>query len=123
MLRTTVKWLLFFVGVVSLAIGLIGIVTPVVPGAPFLIIALYAFGRSSPRLYKWILGLPHLGIHLTCWQEEGSISTKAKISAVAFIWLYFIAAIILLGSTTVLVTLFIVFTLLTVYIITRPAPK
>ncbi len=45
--------LFMILGFLALAIGIIGIVIPVLPGMPFLLIAAFCFTRSSKRIEKW----------------------------------------------------------------------
>ncbi len=74
-------WLL--VGVTATACGVAGIVLPLVPTTPFLLLAAYAFARSSPRLHAWLLNHPRLGPPIRDWRDHGAISARAKSLAVA----------------------------------------
>lgn len=65
-------------GLVALGLGLIGIVTPILPTVPFLILAAFCFSRSSERLHDWILRHPRLGPPVLAWRERGAISLFAK---------------------------------------------
>lgn len=71
------------VGGVMLLLGLIGIVTPLLPTVPFLILAAWCFGKSSPRLEAWMLNHPRFGQSLRRWREQGAIPRRAKWMAVA----------------------------------------
>lgn len=76
----------FFVGGwLSLALGAIGAVLPLLPTVPFVILAAYCFARSSPRLEARLLEHPLFARHIVAWRERGAITRKAKIAAsVAF---------------------------------------
>ncbi len=50
-MRFRVFWLL--VGLAATACGMAGVILPLVPATPFLLVAAYAFARSSPRLQVW----------------------------------------------------------------------
>jgi uncharacterized protein len=65
-------------GLVFLALGLLGVVLPVLPTTPFLLVAAAAFARSSPRLHQWLLAHPLFGPPIRNWQEKGAISKGAK---------------------------------------------
>lgn len=76
----------FFVG-----LGAIGIFLPVLPTTPFLLISLWAFSTSSPRLHKWLYTHPRFGPWLVAWSRYHVIPLKAKILAVTMMlgsWLY-----------------------------------
>ncbi|GAA6209716.1 YbaN family protein [Cognatishimia sp. WU-CL00825] len=69
-------WLLL--GLIALAFGLIGVVLPLLPTVPFLLLAAFFFARSSERLHNWMLQHPQLGPPIIEWQERGAINPKAK---------------------------------------------
>ncbi len=74
-------WLIF--GWVSVALGAIGALLPVFPTVPFLLLAAWAFSRSSPELRAKILSHPRYGEAVRKWQDHGAISRLAKIWAVS----------------------------------------
>ena len=80
------------VGWVFVALGLAGAFLPVLPTTPFLLIALWAFTKSSPAAAAWLRAHPTLGPYITDWQDSGIIPMRAKIIALAmmsasFAWL------------------------------------
>ena len=70
-------------GVTATGLGLVGAVLPLLPTTVFLILAAFAFARSSPRLHAWIIGHPRFGPAIVNWQTHGSISRNAKIAALS----------------------------------------
>ncbi len=68
-------------GFASLLLGLIGMFLPLLPTVPFVILAAFAFARSSPRLEKRLLDHAHFGPHIRRWRERGAISRKGKRAA------------------------------------------
>jgi uncharacterized membrane protein YbaN (DUF454 family) len=77
----TKRLLWLTVGLIALACGIAGVVLPLVPTTPFLLVAAFAFARSSPTLHDWLITHPHLGSSLRHWNEHGAISSRAKVSA------------------------------------------
>ena len=73
----------FSLGWVMVALGVIGLILPLMPGAVFLIIAAWCFARSSPRLETWLLEHPRFGKSLRDWRASGAIPRSAKIMACA----------------------------------------
>lgn len=104
-------WLVL--GGMALALGVIGIVTPVLPTVPFVILAAFCFSRSSQRLHDWIITHPRLGPPVIAWRESGAISRFAKrISAASMLaafllsfglglagWILAIQAVAMLAAT------------------------
>ena len=73
----------FCLGWVMVALGVIGLVMPLMPGAVFLIVAAWCFARSSPRFEAWLLDHPTLGKPLRDWRAAGAIPRPAKAMACA----------------------------------------
>jgi uncharacterized protein len=69
-------------GFLFLGVGLLGVVLPVLPTTPFLLISAACFAESSPRLHGWLLRHPVFGPPIRNWQENGAISLGAKRLAV-----------------------------------------
>ena len=79
-------------GGLFLGLGLLGVVLPVLPTTPFLLLAAGCFARSSPRLHGWLVGHPIFGPPIRNWEANGAISRKAKRLAVGSM-----AAVVLLS--------------------------
>jgi uncharacterized membrane protein YbaN (DUF454 family) len=67
----------------SLLLGAIGVVLPLLPTVPFVILAAFCFARSSPALERRLLDHPTFGQHILRWREKGAISRKGKKAALA----------------------------------------
>ena len=78
-----VQWGLMTFGVAMVALGLIGIIVPGLPTTVFLIVAVWAFSRSSVRFHQWLTDHPVLGPPLRDWYQHRIIPTKAEIMAVS----------------------------------------
>src|SRR5690606_33186415 len=68
-------------GCLMLLLGIIGAFLPLMPTTIFLILAAWCFGRSSPRLERWLLDHPRFGPVLRDWREHGAIPRRAKWAA------------------------------------------
>ena len=78
-----------FLGILSLALGFVGIFLPVLPTTPFVLLAAYCFSKGSPRLHAWILASPLFGPMIADWEDGGVIRLRAKILATSLILLSF----------------------------------
>lgn len=81
------RGLLLAVGLLSTALGVVGIFVPLLPTVPFLLLAAACFARSSERIHRWLLGHARLGPLLAGFLDDQGIPRKAKLRAIALIWL------------------------------------
>jgi uncharacterized membrane protein YbaN (DUF454 family) len=71
---------LLYLGLGWLCVGLgaMGIILPVLPTTPFLLVALWAFSRSSEALAERLRNHATFGALIRGWQDHGAIPVKAK---------------------------------------------
>ena len=82
-----VRALFFVAGTVSLALGTIGIVLPILPTTPLLLLALACYCRSSKRMTKWVLTNKYFGSYIRRYKEGKGIPIKTKIATIATLWI------------------------------------
>ena len=116
---------LFFVGgILLVGIGVVGYLTPGIPGTIFLILAAGCFTRSSPRLETWLVTHPRLGPSVVAWREYGAIPRKIKYIAIGSMTVSFV--IVLLVHLPLVWTIVVAVVLLAsaLFVGTRPeGPK
>lgn len=81
MIRTLRKPLLLGTGWACVGLGAVGIVMPIFPTTPFLLVAVWAFSKSSPEMADRIRNHPVAGRFVRDWQDEGVIPVPAKLIA------------------------------------------
>lgn len=74
------------IGVVSLFLGVIGIVIPLLPTTPFLLLSAASFTRGSEKMYQWLMEHPWFGKYICDFQENKSIPLSTKIASVSLLW-------------------------------------
>ncbi|QLB21639.1 hypothetical protein A6B43_04630 [Vespertiliibacter pulmonis] len=77
---------LFYIllGFSAIVLGIIGIALPGLPTTPFLLLALYCFGKSSERLKNWFIGTKIYDKYLKEYDRNRAMTLKQKISILAF---------------------------------------
>lgn len=76
------RWGYCGLGLVSTSLGIVGAFLPVMPTTCFMLLAIWAFSKSSPRLHRWLWEHKTLGASLRRWQDHRCIPASAKLAAV-----------------------------------------
>lgn len=109
-------------GLLFLALGLLGIAVPLLPTTPFLLLSAFCFARGSERLHRWLTGDPRLGPPLEQWRRHRAISRPVKRNAMIAI-VALPPAAFLLGAPLYVVGLqCVVLAFPAAFMLTRPLP-
>jgi uncharacterized membrane protein YbaN (DUF454 family) len=84
-----VRLALVLVGSASTALAVAGAILPGLPTTPFVLLALWAFARSSQALHDWLLRIPLLRsalIEARRFETDGSVRASVKVTALLFAW-------------------------------------
>jgi hypothetical protein len=73
------RFFLLSLGWLCVGLAFIGIFVPGIPTTPFLIVALWAFAKSSQRFHTWLLNHKRFGLILKNWESHKVVPKKAKI--------------------------------------------
>lgn len=79
--------LLIISGTLCVALGLMGMVLPVLPTTPFLLLAAICYARSSKRFYDWLLTNRWFGEYIRNYREGKGIPLKQKFFSILLLWL------------------------------------
>lgn len=111
-------WLAF--GLLCVGLAFLGVVTPILPTVPFLLLAAYAFARSSPRLAAWLEEHATFGPMIQDWRDRGAIDRKTKRVSVAVMGATFLLSLVLGVETYVLLIQAVVLGGAATFVLTRP---
>jgi uncharacterized membrane protein YbaN (DUF454 family) len=114
-----VVWLIF--GLIVLGLGCLGVVLPLLPTVPFILLAAFCFAKSSNRLHNWLLTHRLFGKMIQDWRQSGAISTSAKKMATLSIALVFAISVITGVKPLILTIQAAVLSCVLLFIWTRPA--
>ncbi len=73
------KVLFVILGCVGLALGAVGVVLPLLPAFPFLLLAAFCFAKSSERLHSWFTGTKLYKNNLESYVKGKGMTWKTKI--------------------------------------------
>jgi len=115
-----VRALWMTLGLLSTACGIAGVVLPLVPTTPFLLLAAFAFARSSPRLHAWLVTHPRLGPPINDWRAHGAIRRRAKIASIAVMVAMVAISVVASVNSSVIMIQAVVLCAVATFILTRP---
>lgn len=78
-IKSPIKLLWLMIGIVSMVLGAIGVVLPVLPTTPFLLLASFCFAKGSDRFHKWFMGTKLYKEHLESFVTSRSMTLKTKL--------------------------------------------
>ena len=79
----------FLLGWCFFGLGAVGTVVPGLPTTPFMLLALWAFSKSSQRFHDWLYAHRLFGPPLRQWRDHRVIPARAKLLALATMLLSF----------------------------------
>ncbi len=78
----------FFIlaGTIFLALGVVGIVLPILPTTPFLLLAAACYYKGSERMHRWMLNNRWFGGYIRNYKEGRGMSLRAKVFTLSLLW-------------------------------------
>ncbi|MGM7703248.1 YbaN family protein [Pseudalkalibacillus sp. Hm43] len=93
-----IKVVLLIIGTISLFLGIVGIVLPLVPTTPFLLLTAACYVRSSERMYKWLMTNKWFGSYIQNYKAGNGITVKAKMMMLIMIWFSMLYSAVFIAS-------------------------
>ena len=119
--KKVVRALFFIAGTITLALGAIGIVLPVLPTTPFLLVSLTCYLRSSEKMTHWMLTNKYFGKYIKNYQEGKGIPLKTKLFAILLLWITIVySAFFIVPIWIVQIILFAVAATVTLHLVRLP---
>lgn len=116
--RPTVKHIvLVTIGGLSLVLGGIGIILPVLPTTPFVLLAAGCFSASNKRLARRLEESRLFGSYLRHWRTNEGVPVKTKVRAIIWLWLGLGISAAIVRTTTVIIILGVIGTIVTLHLI------
>lgn len=81
------RFLLILIGTISLGLGIIGIILPLLPTTPFLLLTAACYAKSSKRFYNWLMNNKYFGNYIKNYHEGRGIPLKVKVFTISLLWI------------------------------------
>ena len=114
---------LTFLGCLALVLGGIGILLPLLPTTPFVLLAAGCFSASSPRLYRRLEQSRLFGEYLRNYRDKTGISRGARFRALFFLWLTIGISLFFLRPLHLRIVLGAVCLCVTIHLLTIPKQR
>lgn len=119
-----IRYALISLGWLSFVLGMIGLLLPVVPTSPFLILSATCFLRSSPKFYYWLTEHPWFGRYIRDYLEGRGIPRRTKLLILAVLWTTILSsALVIVKIRWVSLTMITIAAMVSIYIIRQPEPS
>ncbi len=85
--KSLIKYVLIIIGSISLTLGIVGVVIPILPTTPFLLLASFCYVRSSNRLYNWLINHKVFGAYIYNYMTYKAVKRSTKAGALILLWI------------------------------------
>ncbi|MFN2442967.1 MAG: YbaN family protein [Thermoanaerobaculia bacterium] len=86
-MNRVVRALYVVLGLLCVGLGVLGMVLPLVPTTPLLLLAAFFFARSSDRFYGWLLANRWFGRTIRDYRDGRGLTLRDKVVTIAVLWL------------------------------------
>jgi len=117
------KAFLIAVGFLLLGLGAVGVVLPVLPTTPFILLAATCFSASSEGFYKWLLNNRVFGPYIENYRTKQGISILHKVGSIAFLWTGLFISMVITQAIWLYILLGVIGVCVTIHILSIKTKK
>ena len=114
------RYILLILGWLAMVFAILGVVLPLLPTTPFLLLAAWCFARSSPSFHHWLLHRSAFGRYIRHWQQHRAMPPGTKGRAILVILLSFAFSLWMVKILWVRLMLLVILCLLLIFMIRLP---
>ena len=95
----TLKLFYNIIGTVSLFFGFIGVILPIIPTTPFVLLSAACYYKGSERLHGWLSRNEVFGPMIRDYEEHGGMRKATKMKALTIMWAAVLGSALLILET------------------------
>ena len=80
------KIILVILGSLFFGLGIVGIILPILPTTPFLLLAAACYGSGNEKCYQWLIEHKYFGSYIQSYRSGAGIPAKTKLCAIGMLW-------------------------------------
>ncbi len=114
------RYLLIAAGWISFILGVIGIVLPLLPTTPFMLLAAACFANSSPRFHDWLLSHKFFGPIIHNFRAGKGVPRRVRNNTIILIWVMMGISMLVIGKLWSTLLLATIGTMVSIYLLRLP---
>lgn len=111
------KLVLVICGWFFVTLGALGIILPLLPTTPFMLLAAICFSASSKKAYNFLVNNCILGPYIEHYRTKRGVSIAAKLKAIIMLWIFLIISAVLTAKLWAAIVLAVVGTGVTIHLL------
>ena len=113
------KYFYITLGFITLGLGLIGVILPILPTTPFLLVTSFCFAKGSERFHSWFTNTNIYKKHLESFVKERAMTLKQKVVLLSFVNFMLAFPLILVDVLPMRITIIVLIIIKLYYFIFR----
>ena len=113
------KYFYITLGFITLGLGLIGVILPILPTTPFLLVTSFCFAKGSERFHSWFTNTNIYKKHLESFVKERAMTLKQKVELLSFVNFMLAFPLILVDVLPMRITIIVLIIIKLYYFIFR----
>jgi uncharacterized membrane protein YbaN (DUF454 family) len=94
---------------ITFGVGLVGVIIPVLPTTPFILLTLFLLSKSSPKYYNWLIKTRFYKKHIESFHINQSMTFKQKWSLLIFVDSFLLLSFIQINSNIIKLLVIVLF--------------
>ena len=103
------KVILIILSFITLGVGLVGVILPVLPTTPFILLSLFLLSKSSPKYHNWLIETRFYKNHIESFHKNQSMTFKQKWTLLIIVDIFLLISFIQINSIIIKVLVIVLF--------------